>query len=72
MKNNLLFAFLFGLSVSGFSQTNRVMNLFPEGTKLHGNIPYNGDTLKKHLLDIYLPPNATGKVPLVIWVHGGG
>ena len=27
---------------------------------------------KKHLLDIYLPPNATGKVPLVIWVHGGG
>lgn len=55
-----------------FSQTNRVMNLFPEGTTLHGNIPYQGDTLKKHLLDIYLPPNAKGKVPLVIWVHGGG
>jgi len=55
-----------------FSQTNRVMNLFPEGTTLHGNISYQGDTLKKHLLDIYLPANATGKLPLVIWVHGGG
>lgn len=51
---------------------NRVINLFPEGTVLHGNIPYNDDTLKKHLLDIYLPANATGKIPLVIWVHGGG
>ncbi len=72
MKKTILLIFLLGLVLSGFSQTNRVMNLFPEGTKLHGNIPYNGDTLKKHLLDIYLPPNATGKVPLVIWVHGGG
>lgn len=60
------------ISIFSFSQTNRVMNLFPEGTTLHGNVPYNNDTLKKHLLDIYLPPNASGKVPLVIWVHGGG
>ncbi|HSF54233.1 MAG TPA: alpha/beta hydrolase [Algoriphagus sp.] len=51
---------------------NPMMKLFPEGTILHGNIPYNNDTLKKHLLDIYLPANATGKIPLVIWVHGGG
>lgn len=48
------------------------MNLLPEGTVLHGNIPYQNDTLKKHLLDIYLPVNTSGKVPLVIWVHGGG
>jgi acetyl esterase/lipase len=72
MKKTILLVFLLGMVLSGFSQTNRVMNLFPEGTTLHGNIPYNGDTLKKHLLDIYLPPNATGKIPLVIWVHGGG
>lgn len=58
--------------VQGFSQTNPVMNLFPQGTVLHSNVPYNGDTLKKHLLDIYLPPNAKDKVPLVIFVHGGG
>ena len=49
----------------------------PKGTIVHGNIPYNNDTLKKHLLDIYLPVNAKGNVPLggiplVIFIHGGG
>lgn len=72
MQKAVLLVFFLGICLTGFSQTNRVMNLFPEGTILHGNIPYNDDTLKKHLLDIYLPPNASGKVPLVIWVHGGG
>lgn len=72
MKKASLFLFAFLLFEIGYSQTNPMMKLFPEGTKLHGNISYMQDTLKKHLLDIYLPPNANGKVPLVIWVHGGG
>ena len=53
------------------AQTNRVYPYFPEGTKLHANVPYAGDTLGKHLLDIYLPPDATGPLPLVVWIHGG-
>ena len=65
-----LFGF-FGLVETGFSQTNRIMDVFPPGTILHGNIPYNNDTLQKHLLDIYLPANAKGKLPLVILIHGG-
>jgi acetyl esterase/lipase len=56
----------------GFSQTNPVIDIFPPGTILHGNVRYNDDTLPKHLLDIYLPPNAKGKLPLVIFIHGGG
>ncbi len=56
----------------GFAQTNPVINIFPEGTILHGNIPYNNDTLQKHLLDIYLPAHTKGKLPLVIFIHGGG
>lgn len=72
MKKTLLFCFLLGFTIVGFSQTNRMMNLFPEGTILHGNLPYQKDTLQKHLLDIYLPPNPQGKIPLIIWVHGGG
>jgi acetyl esterase/lipase len=72
MKKHLL-AFLFILlSISGIAQSNRVMNLFPEGTVLHGNIPYLNDTHEKHLLDIYLPKNSTGKIPLVVFIHGGG
>jgi acetyl esterase/lipase len=41
------------------------------GTITHGNIPYANDTLKRHLLDIYLPPGAKGNLPLVVWIHGG-
>lgn len=44
---------------------------FPKGTVFYQNIPYAADTLKKHLLDIYLPPNASANAPLVIWIHGG-
>ncbi len=66
------FLLFFIVVTCGFSQTNPVIDVFPLGTILHGNVPYNGDTLKKHLLDIYLPANAKGKVPLVILIHGGG
>jgi acetyl esterase/lipase len=74
MKKLLLSSFflvVIGI-VQGFSQTNRVINLFPQGTVLHADLAYNNDTLQKHLLDIYLPANAKGKLPLIIFVHGGG
>ena len=72
MKNALIaFLFLCLGTTPSFSQSNRVINLFPEGTVLHGNIAYQNDTLKKHLLDIYLPGNAIEKVPLVVFIHGG-
>lgn len=63
---------LFQAFFANAQQENPMLKLFPQGTVLHGNIPYNGDTLKKHLLDIYLPANASKNLPLVIWVHGGG
>ena len=47
------------------------MDLFPQGTVLFGNIPYANDTLKKHLLDIYLPPIKKKSYPLIVWIHGG-
>jgi acetyl esterase/lipase len=66
------FFFLLLIVNCGFSQTNPVYDAFPKGTILHGNVSYNNDNLPKHLLDIYLPANATGKLPLVIFIHGGG
>ncbi len=75
LVNKIIVQFLlcfFVLVENGFSQTNPMINAFPPGTILHGNIPYNNDTLQKHLLDIYLPANAKGKLPLVIFIHGGG
>ncbi|HUH19820.1 alpha/beta hydrolase [Albibacterium sp.] len=63
---------VFLLSASAFAQVaNPVAELFPKGTIIHNNIAYNNDTLEKHLLDIYMPANTTGKVPLIIWIHGG-
>ena len=75
MKNKhlLITTLVFINVISAFGQpANPVLKFFPQGTTLHSNIPYNNDTLQKHLLDIYLPANAKGKLPVVIWVHGGG
>ena len=72
-NKSLPFILFFFLALfQGCSQTNPVLDIFPKGTQLHGNINYNNDSLQKHLLDIYLPPNAKKKVPLVVFVHGGG
>lgn len=53
------------------AQPDHIKSIFPEGTTFHQNVPYAGDTLRKHLLDIYLPPNAKPNTPVVIWMHGG-
>ena len=53
------------------AQVNPVQHIFPEGTVMHGNIPYANDSLKKHQLDIYVPASASNNTPLVVWVHGG-
>ena len=50
---------------------NPKVSIFPEGTTLYGNVPYANDTLKKHLLDIYLPPIKKASYPLIVWIHGG-
>ncbi len=50
---------------------SQVKARLPKGTVIYGNIPYNNDTLKKHLLDIYLPADAKEKLPLVVFIHGG-
>jgi acetyl esterase/lipase len=72
-KTSIQFFLLFFIAgIQGLAQTNRVMDIFPPGTILYGNIPYINDTLQKHLLDIYLPAGTKGKLPLVIFIHGGG
>ncbi|MBL7762032.1 MAG: alpha/beta hydrolase [Chitinophagaceae bacterium] len=76
MKNNNIFIFLllfFAVCVQGTTnaQDSPGQKFFPEGTIIHGNIAYANDAHKKHLLDIYLPKKQNGKLPLVVWIHGG-
>lgn len=70
-KIGFLLFLLFFAGAYGFSQINPVIGIFPEGTILYDNINYNNDNHNKHLLDIYLPPHVDGKIPLVIFIHGG-
>ncbi|MEP7319879.1 MAG: alpha/beta hydrolase, partial [Panacibacter sp.] len=53
------------------AQSSPVQNIFPQGTVTYGNIAYANDTLKRHKLDVYLPPNTKNNLPLVVWIHGG-
>lgn len=72
MKGPSILFFSVLLTLSTVAQrSSPVKTLFPEGTVFHENIPYANDTVKQHLLDIYLPKNAKPNLPLIVWVHGG-
>jgi acetyl esterase/lipase len=72
MKRTLFFAGLACLSLKLSAQTfNPVKDVFPTGTEHYDNIPYANDTLKKHLLDVYVPPTGKSSYPVVVWIHGG-
>jgi len=62
---------LFFVSTLHAQSPNVQKNIFPPGTTIEENIPYANDTLKKHLLDIYLPPVKKLSYPLIVWIHGG-
>lgn len=67
-----LISFVSGLTNAAKAQiADRVSDIFPKGTIVEGNIPYADDTLKKHQLDIYLPPVKKLSYPVVVWIHGG-
>ncbi|HTJ49113.1 MAG TPA: alpha/beta hydrolase [Cyclobacteriaceae bacterium] len=71
MRILLSILFLLCFTFSNAQIPLSVKAAFPQGTTFYQNISYTNDTLKKHLLDIYLPTNTKLNTPLVIWVHGG-
>lgn len=73
LKIILPFSVLIAFAYAAEAQTppTRIQQIFPAGTVFYSNIPYAADTLQKHLLDIYLPPNAKANTPLIVWIHGG-
>jgi acetyl esterase/lipase len=72
MKRTLFFVGLAFLSLKISAQTfNPAKDVFPAGTLHYDNIPYANDTLKKHLLDVYVPSTGKNNYPIVVWIHGG-
>jgi len=43
----------------------------PEGVTLHRDLEYGRVGDRALLLDLYVPENAEGRLPLIVWVHGG-
>ncbi|MCF2444252.1 alpha/beta hydrolase [Dyadobacter sp. CY345] len=56
---------------AGAQIPEKIKNIFPAGTVMHNDLSYASDTLKRHKLDIYLPKNVKGNLPLIVWIHGG-
>lgn len=57
---------------SMFAQlATKVQHIFPPNTVVFNNVRYADDTLKGHLLDVYLPEKAKSNTPLLVWMHGG-
>ncbi len=44
----------------------------PEGLEAHRDLAYVDNGHERHKLDLYLPKQAKGPLPVLIWVHGGG
>jgi acetyl esterase/lipase len=44
----------------------------PPDVKVMRDLDYVGNGLQRQRLDLYLPEQASGLLPLVVWVHGGG
>lgn len=65
-----LFFLAFCFQVSA-QNAGTIQSFFSPGTVFHSNLPYAGDTLRHHLLDLYLPAGNNKNRPLVVWIHGG-
>jgi len=74
MKRTFLaiFSLIILLNHSSAQSFSPKKDIFQTGTVMYENIPYANDTLKNHLLDIYLPSTGKNSYPLLIWIHGGG
>lgn len=57
------------LNTSAVAQPNRGA---PTGVVAHRNLEYIPKGHESHKLDIFVPKDASGSLPLIVWVHGGG
>lgn len=44
----------------------------PKGVQAVRDLPYVESGHDRNRLDLYLPEKAEGRLPLVVWIHGGG
>src|SRR5581483_10692173 len=43
----------------------------PPGVKAERDLDYVGNGLPRQMLDLFVPEDAAGPLPVVVWIHGG-
>ena len=54
------------------SMANAQRRGLPDGVNAQRNIPYVTNGHERQVLDLFTPQDAKDKLPLIIWIHGGG
>ncbi len=74
MKPLVLCSLLLVLACEAAAQqrTNRNMAAVPDGVKAHRDLAYVAGGHERQKLDLFVPEQAAGPLPLLIWIHGGG
>ncbi len=71
--SGLLLLALFGFFVSSTEATKKnKKNVLPEGVSVTRDLVYKQPFVRSLELDLYRPTKFKGKLPVVVWVHGGG
>ena len=60
------------LALASFTHAQQAPPAVPPGVKVLRNLPYVENGHERQKLDLYLPENVNGPLPVVVWVHGGG
>jgi acetyl esterase/lipase len=57
---------------SAVAQEPRKISGLPPNVKAVRNVAYVPNGHERQVLDLYVPEKAEGRLPLIVWVHGGG
>jgi acetyl esterase/lipase len=59
------------LVAASAAQAQRPQVRLPEGAKAHRDLEYVKGGHERQRLDLYVPEQADGPLPVIVWVHGG-
>ena len=68
-RTALIGALLFSFALTASAQQSTRVS---EGVRALRNIPYVSGGHERNVLDLFVPEEADGPLPLIIWIHGGG
>jgi acetyl esterase/lipase len=75
MKRSFLFflmtSLLIGIALAREEQPSTKPPQYPTGVRAYKDLAYVPKGHKRQNLDLYVPENGEGPLPLIVWIHGG-